>query len=57
MARLIPRLDSSQAGYRWVDNENLVVQPNAVGDGRDTELPELLRLIKETVEPFLRFEL
>ena len=57
VARLIPRLDSSQAGYRWVDNENLVVQLNAVGDVRDTELPELLRLIKETVEPFPRFEL
>ena len=36
VARLIPRLESSQAGYRWVDNENLVVQLNAVGNVRDT---------------------
>ena len=57
VARLIPRLESSQAGYRWVDKENLVVQLNAVGNVRDTELPELLKLVKETVEPFPRFDL
>ncbi len=57
VARLIPRLESAQAGYRWVEDENLVIQLNSVGMVRDTELPELLKLIKETVEPFPRFEL
>ena len=57
VARLIPRLEASQAGYRWVDKENLVVHLNSVGNVRDTELPDLLKLVKESVETFTRFEL
>ena len=57
VARLIPRLESSQAGYRWVDHENLVVHLNSVGNVRDIELPELLKLVKETVQTFPSFEL
>lgn len=57
VARLIPRMDAAKAGYRWVEDENLLVQLNSVGNVRDTELPELLKLIKETAETFPSFDL
>lgn len=57
IARVVNRLAASEANYRWVEAENLHVTLNAVGDVRDTELPELLSLIKRTVENYSRFDM
>ena len=57
VARVVTRLAASDASYRWVVPENLHVTLNSVGEVRDTELPELLTLIKRTVENFSRFDL
>jgi len=51
------RLEATCDGYRWVDPENLHVTLNFVGDVVDIEVPELCKLIKDSIEPFEPFEM
>ncbi len=57
IARVVTRLESSEANYRWVEAENLHVTLNFVGDVPDVETHELCKWIRQTVEPFSSFDL
>jgi 2'-5' RNA ligase len=57
VARVVSRLAATNAGYRWVDPENLHVAMNIVGAVRDIEVPEIIKLVKNTVQDFPRFEM
>jgi 2'-5' RNA ligase len=55
--RVIDRLAATQAEYRWVEEENLHVTLNFVGDVVDVEVPELCKIIKNAVQDFEPFSL
>ncbi|MEL7498832.1 MAG: RNA 2',3'-cyclic phosphodiesterase [Planctomycetota bacterium] len=57
VSRVVSRLAATEAGYNWVDQESLHVTLNYIGDVNDVEIPELCKLIKQSVEPFSPFDL
>ena len=56
-ARVISRMEATEADYRWVAEENLHVTLNFVGDVKDVETHELCQLIAGTLRPFKPFDL
>ncbi len=56
-ADLIERLASTGAQYKWVAEENLHLTLKFVGDVRDTDIPELCKLVKQGTESLPPFDL
>lgn len=57
MARLIDKLANTRAEYRWVEEENLHVTLNFVGDVPEGEVVELCRDVQKKLDGFERFVL
>ena len=57
MARVVGRLAATKAQYRWVEPENLHLTLNYVGDVVDVEVPELCKLISDSIKGCESFDL
>lgn len=57
VGRLIDRMANTRAEYRWVEEDNLHVTLNFVGDVPENEVADLCRAVKKKLDGFERFAL